>query len=181
MSVQELTDARNKIIAELAEVNARLTAAVDAVEKEKEQKIKEAEMLLDKQRSALWLAEKKVNELKKELSVSEAIMAEEKSAFAVAGAKLRELKAQDKPLLPSSPRSVEPTEEIKQMLLPFNYRKVTYLRVGRFEDEDYVWDEGGDLWRRKTDGSRGAYAGILSENGMIDRSQEVLDNEPIID
>jgi hypothetical protein len=181
MSVQELTDARNKMIAELAEVNARLTAAVDAVEKEKEQKIKEAEMFLDKQRSALWLAEKEVNKLKEELSVSEAIMAEEKSAFALAGAKLRELKAQDKPSLPSSPRSVEPTEEIEHSLFPFNRKKCRYLRLGHFDHGDYVWEEGGDLWLRKTDGSRGAYAGILLADGRIDDSQEVMDNEPILD
>ena len=122
MSVQELTDIRNRIVTELAEVNARLTAAV-----EKEQKIKVAEMFLDQQRKALCEAEKKVDELKKQLSVSEGMMSEKKSAFALAEAKLKELKAQDNPLLPSSPRSVEPTEETRLGLLPFNLKKWAFL------------------------------------------------------
>lgn len=70
-------------------------------------------------------------------------------------------------------------EEAEVEQLPFTYKKVNYLRLGTTDaDGEIEWLETADLWLRKADGSRGAYAGVLLATGKIDNSPETLANAP---
>ena len=53
-------------------------------------------------------------------------------------------------------------------MLPFEYRGVTYMRVGR--ERDNFWSSG-DLWQNNN-GVKGAYVGCLQQDGGINESAE---------
>jgi len=73
-------------------------------------------------------------------------------------------------------------EEADDSLIPFlGPMGLKCLRYGHLDSAGQgVWDEGGDLWELATNGSRGAYLGVLRPDGTIDCSAELLDNEPLI-
>jgi len=55
--------------------------------------------------------------------------------------------------------------------LPFKYRGVTYIRIGISKsDGNHLWSTG-DLWHSKK-GTRGSYAGELTESGEINEDAE---------
>jgi len=85
------------------------------------------------------------------------------------------------PPVPATVEEVEETEEeAEDKLIPFTHKGKSYLRFGHLdEDGDAIWDEGGDLWLAKEDGSKGAYQGVLT-HGKIDSSPAVLAAEPDI-
>jgi hypothetical protein len=75
----------------------------------------------------------------------------------------------------------EEAEEAEDALIPFTHKKINYLRYGHLdEDGEGVWWEGGDLWLKNADGSKGAYAGQIKASGKIDASAEVMAAEPDI-
>jgi hypothetical protein len=68
-------------------------------------------------------------------------------------------------------------------LIPFKGGGINYLRAGerRSGSSEPIWECGGDLWYALADGSRGAYAGLLKADGIIDSSPDVIANEPEIE
>ena len=66
----------------------------------------------------------------------------------------------------SQPREVVVPEPCT--MLPFEYRGVTYMRVGR--ERDNFWSSG-DLWQNNN-GVKGAYVGCLQQDGDINESAE---------
>jgi hypothetical protein len=66
----------------------------------------------------------------------------------------------------SQPREVVVPEPCT--MLPFEYRGVTYMRVGR--ERDNFWSSG-DLWQNNN-GVKGAYVGCLQQDGGINESAE---------
>lgn len=75
------------------------------------------------------------------------------------------------------PEAEEAEEEMGWAMLPFTHKKINYLRLGDPTQED-EWEESGDLWLAKPDGSKGAYAGQLKSSGKIDSSPAVMASEP---
>jgi len=88
---------------------------------------------------------------------------------------------QEQPAEESSQEAEAEAEEVEMSHKPFTHSKVKYLRLGYLDEEQgkMVWDEDGDLWLAKKDGSLGAYAGVLKSDGTIDNSPETLANEPV--
>lgn len=72
----------------------------------------------------------------------------------------------------------EEAEEVEFAFIPFEHKKVKYLRLGNKVDEEIEWEDDGHLWKALADGSKGAYAGKLLSNGKIDSSAETMKNEP---
>jgi len=68
--------------------------------------------------------------------------------------------------VPSQPREVVVPEPCT--MLPFEYRGVTYMRVGR--ERDNFWSSG-DLWQNNN-GVKGPYVGCLQQDGGINESAE---------
>jgi hypothetical protein len=97
--------------------------------------------------------------------------AESRAASVVEAAKpeVKLLEAEAKP---------EALEEHDDRLMPFTFKKISYLRFGHEEDGEKIWDEGNDLWLATLSGAKGAYAGVLQASGKIDSSPEVLAAEP---
>jgi len=187
MSLKELTEARNKIAFQLAEMNCKLEQMLA-----KDQKLKNAEEMVNRCHIKVTRAECDVSWARAtvkwaedELKTKENDLEETKKDLQLAEEELRALNQQDElETLPASPKS-EPE------FYNFNLNGIDYLRLGTLEDDGEMhWDEGNDLWFKKNQFSdlwfkerewrMGAYAGRLLPSLLIDSSPDVLANEPLI-
>ncbi len=76
---------------------------------------------------------------------------------------------------------VEP-DDTELELIAFKAGGINYLRVGeRRVSSEPIWEHRGDLWYALADGSKGAYAGLLKADGIIDSSPDVMADEPEIE
>ena len=190
MSLKELTEARNKIAFQLAEINCRLEEALanDQKVKNAEESVKRCVVKVTRAECDVEWARATVKWAEEELKTKQAGLEETKKDLEVAEKNLMTLNRRDKPedleTLPASPRS-EPE------FYNFNLKGIDYLRLGTLQDDgEMLWDEGNDLWFKKNqfsdlwfkeyDWRVGAYAGRLLPSLLIDNSPEVMRNEHLI-
>jgi len=73
--------------------------------------------------------------------------------------------------LPESPKEEAEAEEADDEFIPFTLGGKKYVRLGqRRTDGNHIW-ASGDLWESKK-GQKGAYVGVLQDDGKIDNTAE---------
>jgi len=76
----------------------------------------------------------------------------------------------------------ESQEENVPEFMDWSHKKVTYLRLATKDaDGDIEWYEGGHIWLKNADGTRGAYAGKVMASGKIDNSASAMEDAPEIE
>jgi hypothetical protein len=87
---------------------------------------------------------------------------------------------EDAVVLPEEEASAEEAEEPSYELVPFVFKKVSYMRAGYTDAEDNeVWHSDDDLWMPSAEeGVAGAYAGRIKGN-VLDKSLCGTEAEPL--
>jgi len=190
MSLKELTEARNKIAFQLAEINCRLEEALANDEKIRnaEECVKRCAVKVTRAECDVSWARATVKWAEDELKTKQADLEETKKDLEVAEKNLLTLNPRDEPedldTLPASPKS-EPE------FYNFNLNGIDYLRLGTLQDDgEMLWDAGNDIWFKRNQFSdlwykerewrMGAYAGRLLPSLLIDNSPEVMATQPLI-